>query len=250
MSFVVIDNNLLTEKTKAGQEPALFNSTQSILRVNRGNEEILKDFIKYSSEEILGLDNTRQARSTVFPKDESNRSFTRLAITQEGWAFLAHFVEAKTSTIDSIYCEDHNGNKEPQHYCKFYNADGLVLTSQSEIDTECVRSVFTIIIGFDFEIVCGEIHQYERPTTDIRMHSLMGAFMPDGTPISVKPFVKNLNMKFKDKAKAIMTDGRAPKLLRKEFAGLPFDANQIQIIVNHEAGVKHEFMVELEYYRE
>jgi hypothetical protein len=247
--FVIIDNNLITQSTKGGQQPAVFNDSQSVIRVNESNEQELKEFIKYTSDEILSLDKSVNAKSTVTPRDLSNRTFTRLAITEAGWAFIAHFIECTTSTVDGVYCENYAGQIESQHYAKFYDADNNELTTEQDM-LNCVKSVFTIIPSIDYEVVCGEIHQYERPTSNMRLHSIIGAFMPDGTPLSVKEFVRNLNMKFKDKAKAIVTDGRAPKLLRKSFAGLPFDANQIQIVINHEPGIKHELMIELEYYRE
>jgi hypothetical protein len=212
----------------------------------------LKDFIRYDKSSYIQTVqriNNDEVFSTIKNTDSSGRQLSRFVINKDGWSFLAKFIEGTTSLLDSIYCEDHNGNRETQHYCMFFDAQGNQLLTQQEIDASCVKSVFTIIPNEDIEIVSGEIHQYERPTSDMRMHTLVGAFMPDGTVISAKPFVQNLNMKFKDKAKAIVTDGRSPKLLRKEFAGLPFDANQIQIVVNHEAGVRHNFMVETEYYR-
>lgn len=183
-------------------------------------------------------------------KDKDGRPFTRLAITEKGWTFLAHFIEAETSVLNSIYCEDHTRTVEAQHYCKFYDVNGVELTSQAAIDTSCVKSVFTIIPGIDFEVVAGEIHQFERPTTNMRLHSIIGVIAPNGAPIATTEFVRNLNMKFKDKAKAIVTDGRAPKRLNKTVEGVPYDANQLQIVVNHDAGVKHQFMIELEYYRQ
>lgn len=248
--FVVVNKNFITDSLLGGQQAAYLNDSQSIIRVNNQNQDLLKEFIKYSEEEVLSFDRTIQQDSFVHQHDDSNRPFTRLAITEAGWSFLAHFVEGRTSVLDSIYCEDHNGNIETQHYCKFYDASGNELTTQTSIDTDCVRSVFTIIPGIDYEVVSGEIHQFERPTENVRVHSVIGAVHPNGTFLGGKPFVKNLNLKFKGIHKSIVTDGRAPKLLRTNFQGLPFDENQLQIIINHPAGHKHEFMVELEYYRE
>lgn len=183
-------------------------------------------------------------------RDDSNRAFVREAVTDRGWSFLAHFIECETSVKDSIYCEDHNGVKESQHFCKFYDANGVELTEQNAIDSSCVKSVFTIKPNVDVDMIAGEIHQITTPTTDVRMHSIIGLIAPDGTPISTKEFVRNLNMKFKDKAKTIMTDGRAAKRLNKTVEGAPYDANQLQLIIHHEPGLKHQFMVELEYYRQ
>lgn len=183
-------------------------------------------------------------------RDNSGRSFVRTAVTEKGWAFLAHFVECETSVLNSVYCEDHQGNRETEHFCKFFDANGVELTEQASIDSSCVKSVFTIKVGVDVDMIAGEIHQFERPVGDLRLHSLIGVFDPNGTPLSVKEFVRNLNMRYKDKAKTIATDGRAVKRLDKNVEGVPYDANQIQLVVNHDIGVKHKFLVELEYYRQ
>lgn len=198
---------------------------------------------------VSGHDASQYADPPI-PRDQSGREVVRHAITNDGWVYLNHCIECESSKLDSIYCEDQNGNEETQHYCKFYDANGTELTTQNDIDTDCVKSVFTIKPGIDYEVVCGEIHHHERPTTNFRVHTVMGVIDNSGNHISVKAFVRNLNLKFKHVNKTIMTDGRAPKLLRKTVTGVPFDANQIQVIAYHDAGVKHQFMVELEYYRE
>jgi hypothetical protein len=248
--FVLINKNIITDELRGGQLEAPFSGENYILRVNSKNEKHLDKYIKYTQDEILALNKDKDNDSTIEHFDSDNRRFVRLALTKRGWSFLAHFIEAETSVLDSIYCEDDNGNVETQHYAKFYDENGVELTEQIDIDMNCVKSVFTIIPGIDYEIVCGEIHQYKRPTTNIRLHTRIGAFLPDGVPITSTTFVKNLNLKFKDTNKAIITDGRSPKLLRKDYAGLPVDANQLQFVVTHEPGVKHQMMFEIEYYRE
>lgn len=186
----------------------------------------------------------------TIPVDSSNREIVRYAITQEGWAFLAHFIEGTTSKLNSIYCQDYQGNEETQHYCKFYDSNGTELTTQQDIDNSCVKSVFTIKPEIDYEIVSGEIHQYVKPTTNVRLNTVIGAVDNNGDLLSGVDFVRNLNLKFKDTNKAIVTDGRTARMLVKETSGVPFDTNQIQIIIYHDAGIQHDFMVELEYYRE
>jgi hypothetical protein len=255
MKWVILDKDFITEQIRAGQQERVLSNGQALLRVNSKNESFLIDFKKYTADEIalLNLDQQSKLKSKHSNDiDDSGRQITRITYNSDGWSFLAHFVELTTSTIGGIYCQDENGNEEIQHYAQFFDVDGNQLLTQAECDASCVKSVFTIIPAIDYEIVSGEIHQYERPTTNMRMHTRLGAFLPDGTPLSTKEFVRNLNMKFKDKAKAIVTDGRAPKMLRREFAGLPFDANQIQIIIYHPdaVGFKHECMIEIEYYRE
>lgn len=250
LRYVLINKNSITDKIRGGQIEAPFSGENYLLRVNENNEKHLEKYVKYTQEEVLQLDRSKDNDSFIEHYDSDNRRFVRLALTKRGWSFLAHFIEAETSVLDSIYCEDDNGNKETQHYAKFYDENGVELTEQVDIDSNCVKSVFTIIPSIDYEIVCGEIHQYVRPTTNIRLHTRIGAILPDGTPLSTTAFVRNLNLKFKDTNKAIITDGRSPKLLRKDYDGLPVDANQLQFVVTHEPGVKHQMMFEIEYYRE
>lgn len=183
------------------------------------------------------------------PRDSGGRQVSRLAITEEGWSFLAHFIECQTSTLDGIFCEDKDGNEETQHYAKFYDSSNNELTTQMSITASCVKSVFTIIPNTDIEIVSGEVHHFTIPLTDVRLHSSIGVIAPDGTPIATKDFVRNLNLKYKGVNKSIITDGRAPKRLDQTLEGVPYDANQIQVVVYHDTGMQHDFMLELEYYR-
>lgn len=181
--------------------------------------------------------------------DESGRQMVRVAITESGWSYLAQFIEVETSVLDSIHSYAETGVRETQHIAKYFDASGNELTTQTQIDTDCVKSVFTIKVGFDFEIIGGEMHQFETPTTDVRIHALIGMFDNNGSPISYKAFVKNLNMRYQTASKPNPTDGRAPKLLRKDFFPAPYDANQLQMICFHSPGTKHKMQVELEYYR-
>ena len=86
-----------------------------------------------------------------------------------------------------------NGVKEEKHHASFYDENNNKLTTQDSINENCVKSVFTIIPDTDIEMISGEVHLYERPTKDLRLHSLIGAFMPDGTKIVATAFVKNHN---------------------------------------------------------
>jgi len=63
MKFVILDSRSITDKIKAGQEPVRFNESQSILRVNDKNADLLVNYKKYTDDEILTLDRNVLAES-------------------------------------------------------------------------------------------------------------------------------------------------------------------------------------------
>ena len=56
-------------------------------------------------------------------------------------------------------------------------------------------------------------------------------------------------MAFYGANESIKTDGRAAKYMKKDIVGVPYQANQIQVIVRHNAGIQHKLMLTLEYFR-
>jgi hypothetical protein len=60
--FAIVDQNYLTPKVKAGQVERNLPNGQAILRVNKNNEELLKDYIKYDADGIRNLDLNRKTK--------------------------------------------------------------------------------------------------------------------------------------------------------------------------------------------
>lgn len=47
----------------------------------------------------------------------------------------------------------------------------------------------------------------------------------------------------------VKTDGRASKYMKKDIPGVPYQANQLKLIVRHSAGTQHKLMVMIEFFR-
>lgn len=207
------------------------------------------------------------ANQPIKDRDDTGREVTRGAATDKGWAYLAHPIEFTTAKKDSVYSRTWKEEDRGSSVVRFYDSSDTELTDQSVIDTDCVKTVLTIKLGHDFDIVSGMLEQLAPPVdgngdlVDVRMWVVMGIIDNDGIPFDpdgggstyleqVTEFVGGLNLKFFSSDSHVKTDGRAGKKLFKIVnPAIPYDQNQIQFILRHPAGFKHELMPILEYFR-
>tara|TARA_R100000951_G_scaffold19275_1_gene16084 strand:- start:1259 stop:2107 length:849 start_codon:yes stop_codon:yes gene_type:complete len=233
------------------------NDIAVVARDNSGNNDItdLNDAINY----LKGID--------AKDKDDSGREVTRQAATDKGWAYLAHPIEFTTSKLNSIYSKNWKGEDRDTCSVEFFDANYIKLTDQSTIDSDCVETRLTIKLGIDYDIVSGKLEQIDAPNDgngnllDVRMYVLIGIFDQNNNPFDpdgpgtawseqVTEFVGGINLKFFSNNQEVETDGRAGKKLFKIVNDLiPFDQNQIQFRIKHPAGLKHDLMPILEYFR-
>lgn len=54
--YVIVETDILTEATKGGFEPRELANGQAVLRVGESNEDLLKDYKKYTADEILNFE--------------------------------------------------------------------------------------------------------------------------------------------------------------------------------------------------
>tara|TARA_R110000868_G_C10973188_1_gene771595 strand:+ start:112045 stop:112881 length:837 start_codon:yes stop_codon:yes gene_type:complete len=201
-------------------------------------------------------------------RDDTGRAVVRSAATDQGWAYLAHPIEFKTSTEDSIYSKNHKGEDRGECALSFCDVNNVAITEagtfatlQERLDAECTTTKLTIKLGIDFDIVSGKLEQLIQPLSDIRMYVLIGIFDANGVPFDpdgpgtawseqVTEFVGGINLKYYSASQTLETDGRAGKKLFKIVNDqIPYDQNQIQFILKHPAGFKHDLMPILEYFR-
>jgi hypothetical protein len=180
------------------------------------------------------------------PVDSSGRHITRNAATEAGWSYLALAIEAKTSTLNSLFCKDQSRNNFPIT-ASFLKSDGSSCSDQADADSNCTKTKITIALGYDFEIISGNMHQIEKPANNCRLWVYAGAV--DLGLAYCKTFVNGLNLKFIGADEQLKTDGRASKLLSLSTAGVPVPTNKIVFEFQHEAGMAHDFMILLEIYR-
>ena len=215
-------------------------------------------------------------------RDDAGRDIIRTAATDKGWAFLANPIEFTTSKDNSVFAQDWKGNDRGQCVLRFYDSQSVEITDnvdnqdsnityinkQDHIDTKCVKTALTIALGYDYDIISGKLEQHQQPIddegnlVDVRMYTLIGIFDQYGIPFDpdgpgtawseqVTEFVGGVNLKFFNNQQELVTDGRAGKKLFKVVnPAIPFDQNQVQMILKHPVGFKHELMVILEYFRQ
>lgn len=178
--------------------------------------------------------------------DEQGRQILRIAAGQAGWSYIAHPIEFETSKIGSLHEKLASGADRGTSSIKFYDVDDVEVTDPlNEVDI--VKTVVLFKPSYDYELISGGLHQIETPNTDLRIWVVGGIIELGGA--YVKEFAGGLNMKFYGANESVKTDGRAAKYMKKDIPGVAYQANQVQVIVKHEAGLKHNLKLVIEYFR-
>ena len=204
------------------------------------------------------------ANKPLVDKDDTNREVVRIASTDKSWAFKFHCLEITTAKQNGFYSKNwKRQNAFHNHIYKFYDDN-----NNEVIASSATRSVLTIDLGTDFDIIAGSIMQHKRPTNeqgdlqDVRIYTTIGIvdtngnpFDPDGPGTSwseqVVEFVGGINLKFVTDNGEIETDGRSGKKLFKVVnPAVPYNQNQMQIIIDHPAGFQHDIQISMQYYRQ
>lgn len=181
--------------------------------------------------------------------DNDARSIVRVAAANKGASYKAHFFEFETSVLSSIHCESWLGMADMDFSMKFYKMDGTELTTQADVDTMCIKTVITFKPMYDYELVSGNVHMETKPTENLRMWVVGGAV--ELGDLGAREFIRNLNLKFIGADEGLHTDGRASKFMKKITMGVPYNTNQIQIIIKSaNAGYKHKIMMALEIFKD
>lgn len=201
-----------------------------------------------SDQEDFELNYLPSANGKLQDEDINGRKVTRVAASNKGTSYRAHFFDFSTCTLDSLICEDWEGNNDMDIGMKFYDVNNVELTTQASIDTSCVKSIVTFKPMYDYELVSGTVNVQSSPSEDMRLWVVGG--VPELGAAGVREFVRNLNIKYISPSETLQTDGRASKYMKKTTMGVPFNTNQLQIIIKcNTSGVKHPIMMAFEYFR-
>jgi hypothetical protein len=186
------------------------------------------------------------ANSKIEDVDSQGRQIIRAAAGQSGWTYFAHPIEFQTAKFNSLYEKNYSASNRSACTIKFYDANNAEVTD-SQYESNVVKTVVLFKPTYDYEMISGYIRQVERPSTDVRVWVVGGIIELGG--VYVKEFAGGLNLTYIGADEELRTDGRAAKYMTKDIAGVPYQANQLQIIVRHDAGVQHKIMLVLEYFR-
>ena len=234
----MVSNNMDWLYTYQSQDCVLFGSFGSMN---------IKCFLRKDSAELIEFEASYKATPPKLQEiDEQGRQILRVAAGQAGWVYLCHPVEFETSKIGSLYEKLSSGTDRGCSSVKFYDINNAEVTD-AQNEASIVKTVLLIKPSYDYELISGDIQQIDSPSTDVRVWVNGGIIELGGA--YVKEFAGGVNMRFFGTNESLKTDGRAAKYMKKDIVGVPYQANQIQIIVKHNAGVQHKFMLLLEYFR-
>lgn len=213
--------------------------------------DIISNLIRLSSDGLtdyssINISNLNFLKNDHREVDSEGRQIIRTAAGSKGWSYLAHPIEFETSKIGSLYEKDHTNTSRGISSVKFYDADDIEVTEVIN-ESSIVKTVVLVKPPYDYELIAGMLQQIESPLTDVRVWVIGGIIELGGA--YVKEFAGGLNMRYYASNESLKTDGRASKYMRKDILGVPYQANQIQLITRHEAGVKHKLKLILEYFR-
>lgn len=185
-------------------------------------------------------------KATCNPKrtDNENSPVVRVKYCRLGWKYWNCSMQLETSNLTSFECSAWDGDYDASTLY-FYDADGVELTTQNDIDTSCVVTRVDWMPTFDVELLEGTFKQIATPTQPVK---LFVRAVPD---ISTElggcvDFVTNMDLQFLGAFDAFTSDGRASK-------EMPYNSgigtNKIRIELRHPAGFKHKCQISLEFFR-
>lgn len=170
--------------------------------------------------------------------DTSGRPLTRVAATTSGWHFEALNVAVETSVLNSNCSEDVGGTEIPVSTLKFYDDQDAELTIQDDIDTDCVKTVMTIQIPMDVDLIGGMVYQNAKPTSSVRMWVVVAQGLPGGD----KRMVTDLDLYH---VPEIIYDGKAALRVIHDPV---YNSNTFTCTFKHSVGFKHKLMIAFEYF--
>ena len=185
-------------------------------------------------------------KGDILDIDEQGRQISRVAAGQAGWVYFAHPIEFETAKIGSLYEKDKAGSNRGISTIKFYDVNDAEITD-AQYEANIVKTVILFKPSYDYELISGNLQQIDAPSTDVRLWVVGGLIELGGA--YVKEFAGGINMRYFGANEALKTDGRAAKYMKKDITGVPYQGNQLQIIVKHNAGIQHKLMLSLEYFR-
>ena len=147
-------------------------------------------------------------------------------------------IELETCKMNSIHDKDKNDIDLGQHSIKFYDVNDVELTTQSSIDTDCVRTMVNFDPGEVWAIRGAYTRQIVVPTTPIYVWM---DFKLDMTHLVPGLFVRNpyanggLNMEFQNAYESVGDEGENYSFFNQ--------GDGIEWTIRHDAGLKHRIRI-------
>lgn len=184
----------------------------------------------------------------ISPVDADGAQLSRGKITKSGWHFQCHSVEFTTSLLSSVYNSDKTETDLGFTSIKYYNSSDveLVAGTQAELDSNCVKTVITLELDQDIEVIGGVIYQGTEPSSDVRLWVTAIPDLP--APNGSVPFCQGgANLKHMGTGAVYDIDGKTPKMLPYDNT---YHTNKFEITLIHPTGHQHNMMMIMKLFRE
>jgi hypothetical protein len=140
---------------------------------------------------------------------------------------------------------DANGDPLNHATIKFYDDQGTELTTQVDIDANCVKTVLDWEPPWDYEIIGGQFRQQALPPGNIYLGVIAVPDVPAAGGGSIE-FVNGVNLKSVGLEDSVRSDGRTSKKLAYDAT---YHTNKLRFILRHDAGVQHTMDIMMEIFR-
>lgn len=169
----------------------------------------------------------------------------------DGWHQQYFETEFETSKLNSIHEKDWENVDIGFSSLKFYNAAGDLITTQAELDTDCVRTDLLWMPTTDYSIKSGFIAQMVVPDENVYVWALgVDLDAAYGGPQAV--FAEGgMNLRYVDARMKVGLDGVAATVLSYSHPQLGNGAgtNRLRFVVRHPAGFKHRLQAVMEIFK-
>jgi hypothetical protein len=176
------------------------------------------------------------------PKDENGRQLVRTVAGSSGWKAQFHSVRVTTSTVDGFYNKDKNGNN--LGFCTYTMYD--VNNQVTAVENDCVKTVVTWEPNHDIEIIGGKVSQRQAPATDVWMYITAAAHIPAQYGGNIAFAEGGINLYDVGEGGKSDFDGRASKFIKYDPV---YHSGRFEILIKHDAGIKHSFSLILEIFK-
>ena len=177
--------------------------------------------------------------------DSDGSTLTRAKITATGWQYHIQGIQFTTSDLSSLVSKDEAGNDIGFSTYKLYDDTDTEITQEIN-EVNAVKTVIDWEPTFDYEIIGGALKMMQDTTQNIYAYVTAVPDIPANLGGS-KDFICCVNMKFIKNHDEIRADGRSSKKLLYDAVN---HTNKMRITLKHPAGVRCEYLMLFEIFKE
>lgn len=197
--------------------------------------------------DISGIANQINYLKDIQATDTNGIPLHREQVTTVGWNFQYHAIEFTTSLLDSVKNRTYNLTTRVFSNLgfstiKFYNASGIELLTQTDINTSGVITELDWVTNYEQEIIGCHCFQAVAPASNVYL------FCYGAPGIANVPFGEGgINLKHITNGAIIDIDAKSAKYMSPT---LPVPGvNKFRFIFDHTAGFQHTLQIIFKLYR-